>query len=85
VTDKAFTMLMYPGRTPPDMTIDEALKAASILPTDDTDEERKKVQIAIDIKRYIEDGDYESARKEFITYNKKVLRQLKGKPYSNYS
>lgn len=27
---KAFTMLMYPGREPDDMTIDEALKAAGI-------------------------------------------------------
>jgi hypothetical protein len=49
-TDKAFTMLMYPGRTPDDMTIEEALKAAGIhVPTDETDEEHEKGQIAIDI------------------------------------
>lgn len=78
-TDKAFTMLMYPGRTPDDMTINQALNTAGIhVPTDDTDsEERKKGQIAIAIKGYIDNEDYESARKEFIRYNKKVLRQLK--------
>lgn len=84
--DKAFTMMMYPSRKPDDMTIDEALDVAGIhVPTDDTDEERKKEQIAIDIKGYIADGDYESARTRFITYNKRVLNKLECKPHSHHS
>lgn len=79
-------MMMYPGRKLDDMTIYEALDVAGIhVPTDDTDEECKKGQIAIDIKGYIADGDYESARTRFITYNKRVLNKLQCKPNSHHS
>ena len=85
-TDKAFTMLMYPGRKPDDMTIDQALKAADIhVAENKTKEELKKGQIANGIKRCIRTGDYKNARNQFITYNKKVLNQLKGKPCSDHS
>ncbi|EDQ98523.1 uncharacterized protein LACBIDRAFT_335888 [Laccaria bicolor S238N-H82] len=76
---KAFTMLMYPGREPDDMTIDEALKAAGIhFQADDTEEERKKGKIATDIKAYVEDGDYENARKNFIVVLQREQEAQKG-------
>lgn len=75
-TDKAFTRLMYPGRTPTDMTLKKALEIAKI---DD--------RTAGNITRSINtDKNYAAARKTFIDYNKaKVVEKLKSKPYSDHS
>jgi hypothetical protein len=76
-TDKAFTMLMYPGRTPDDMPINTALTAAGIyVQKKDTFDERTKGKTAIAIKRAINGGEYLTARELFITHNEKVLKKL---------
>ncbi|KAF8635123.1 hypothetical protein AX17_004024 [Amanita inopinata Kibby_2008] len=64
-TDKAFTMLMYPGRAPADMTLDNALRAASV-----------SGNTATNIKKHITAKNYASARSVFVTHNKTVLAKL---------
>ena len=79
-------MLMYPGRKPGDMTINQALNAADIHVAEGySKEELKKGKIANGIKRCLDNKDYENARNQFIKYNEKVLNRLKGKPCSDHS
>ena len=81
-TDKAFAMLMYPGRSPGDLSLHRALEIADIK---DPAKKNARPRPATDIKRFIRDKEYEKARDEFTQHNKKVLDRLKGKPYSDHS
>ncbi len=78
-TDKAFTMLMYPGRTEY-MSLDSALEIAGI-----EDNAEEDIYPAKNIKEFFDGKDYAKVREEFIKHNKEVLKALKGKPYSDHS